>query len=81
MKVKRIIFTTVALGAGLLATVAPASAAPVQPAASDVECYPASFFASLSGGPAKCFTRDEYWQNTIRQLGTFSAGGGSSSGS
>lgn len=81
MKVKRIIFTTVTLGAGLLATVAPASAAPAHTVASDTECYPASFFATLSGGPAKCFTREEYWQNTIRQISTFSAGGGSSSGS
>ncbi|QLY28247.1 hypothetical protein H0264_22960 [Nocardia huaxiensis] len=80
MKLKHVLFTFLAAGCASIVTATPATAAPA-PVLTPVaeECYPYSLFASLSGGPAKCFSRAEFWQNTIQSLGTLSAGGSSGS--
>ncbi|MEU1429068.1 hypothetical protein ABZ412_18525 [Nocardia sp. NPDC005746] len=69
MRFRHGLFALLVAGLAPLAT-ATATAAPVTPTPSPqpVECYPASFFNSISGGDAKCHTRAEYWQNTLAQL-------------
>ncbi|MGW4535838.1 hypothetical protein ACWEOI_33270 [Nocardia sp. NPDC004340] len=71
MKLRHGLFALLVAGLAPLATVAAtATAAPVTPPPSPepTECFPSSFFNSISGGDAKCHTQAEYWQNTIAQL-------------